>query len=170
MIQDVTYLFYHTQLLILNNKVHTQHKRSFYSRMKKVKGNDWWLFFKAVYWTGIARILIVFIPLKRFAFILGSHMKETPEASASEYLELLQAVELAISRASRYVPWRCKCYEQAISAKIILRGFGIETTLYYGVAKDQEQKLIAHAWVRCGDYIVTGRLGMKRFTVVGTFA
>jgi hypothetical protein len=85
-------------------------------------------------------------------------------------MDLLKSVSVAISRASRYVPWRCKCYEQAIAAKVILRGYGLETTLYYGVAKDPDNKLIAHAWVRCGDYIVTGRPGMKRFTVVGTFA
>jgi hypothetical protein len=143
---------------------------SLFSRIKNVSGNDWQLFFKAVLWTGIARILIVFIPLKRFAFILGTHMKETPATAADENLDLLKAVGTAISRASRYVPWRCKCYEQAIAAKIILRGYGIGTTLYYGVAKDHENNLIAHAWVRCGEYIVTGRPGMKRFTVVGTFA
>jgi hypothetical protein len=141
-----------------------------YSRIKNVRFNDWWLFFKAVWWTGIARVLIVFVPLKRFSFLLGTHMKETPVSPANENMDLLKSVSIAISRASRYVPWRCKCYEQAIAAKVILRGYGIETTLYYGVAKDQDNKLIAHAWVRCGDYIVTGRPGMKRFTVVGTFA
>jgi hypothetical protein len=143
---------------------------SFFSRITKVSSKDWGLFMKSVFWTGIARILIVFIPLKRFAFILGTHMRETPETPVGENLKLLKTVGTAISRASRYVPWRCKCYEQAISAKVILRGYGLETTLYYGVAKDPDNKLIAHAWVRCGDYIVTGRPGMKRFTVVGTFA
>ena len=143
---------------------------SLFSKIKRVSGRDWRLFFKAVFWTGIARILIVFVPLKRFSFMLGTHMKETPVTSVDENMDLLKSVTIAISRASRYVPWRCKCYEQAIAAKVILRGYGIETTLYYGIAKDQEKKLIAHAWVRCGDYIVTGRWGMQRFTVVGTFA
>jgi hypothetical protein len=143
---------------------------SFYSKVRKVSGRDWCLFVRAIYWTGIARILIVFVPLKRFSFLLGTHMKVTPETAVPENMEILKAVGIAISRASRFVPWRCKCYEQAIAAKMILRGYGLETTLYYGIAKEQDKKLIAHAWVRCGDYIVTGRLGMKRFTVVGTFA
>jgi len=143
---------------------------SFFLKIRKVNGSDWWLFVRAIYWTGIARILIVFVPLKRFSFLLGNHMQVTPETIVSENMVLLKAVEVAISRASRYVPWRCKCYEQAIAAKMILLGCGLETTFYYGVAKDQDKKLIAHAWVRCGDYIVTGRPGMKRFTVVGTFA
>ena len=143
---------------------------SFYSKVRKVSGRDWWLFVSAICWTGIARILIVFVPLKRFSFLLGIHMKETPKTAVSENMVLLRAVGVGITRASRFVPWRCKCYESAIAAKMILRGYGLQTTLYYGVTKDQDKKLIAHAWVRCGDYIVTGRPGMKWFTVVGTFA
>ena len=143
---------------------------SFYSKIRKVSGRDWWLFFRAIYWTGIARILIVFVPLKRFSFLLGTHMKVTPESDVSENMVLLRAVGVAVIRASRFVPWRCKCYEQAIAAKMILRGYGLQTTLYYGVAKGHDKKLIAHAWVRCGNYIVTGRPGMERFTIVGTFA
>ncbi len=143
---------------------------SFYSKIRKASGRDWWLLFLSVWWTGIARILILFVPLKRFSFLLGIHKKETPETSAIENMGILKAVEVAIIRASRLVPWRCKCYEQAIAAKMILRGYGLKTTFYYGVAKDKDNQLIAHAWLRCGDYIVTGRPGMKRFTVVGTFA
>lgn len=143
---------------------------SLYAKIIKLSCADWWLLLKSVGWTGIARILILFFPLKRFSFLLGTHMKETPETSANGNIELLRSVGLAISRASRFVPWRCKCYEQAIAAKMILRGYGLETTMYYGVAKDRDNKLIAHAWLRFGDYIVTGSVGMRRFTVVGTFA
>lgn len=143
---------------------------SLYSKIRKVSSKDWGLFIKAIFWTGIARVLILLVPLKRFSFLLGTHMKVTPETAASENMVLLRAVGIAITRASRFVPWRCKCYEQAIAAKIILRGYRLQTTLYYGVAKDQDKKLIAHAWVRSGDFIVTGQPGMKRFTVVGTFA
>ena len=143
---------------------------SWYSKIKKVSAKEWWLLFEAIFWTGIARILIVFVPLKRFSFLLGTHMKETPTTPAAENLKLLKSVGLAVNRACRYVPWRCKCYEQAISARMILRRYNLETTFYYGVAKDQDKKLIAHAWLRCGDYIVTGRIGMNRFTVVGTFS
>jgi hypothetical protein len=38
------------------------------------------------------------------------------------------------------------------------------------VAKDNPQSLAAHAWLRCGPAIITGRLGYQRFTVVSTFA
>jgi hypothetical protein len=143
---------------------------SLVSKIRKLSGWDWWLLVKAVFWTGIGRILILFVPLRNFSFLLGTHQKETPELAATENMILLRSVGVAISRANRIVPWRCLCYEQAIAAKMILRGYGLETTMYYGVAKDINNQLIAHAWIRCGNYIVTGRPGMKRFTVVGTFA
>jgi hypothetical protein len=139
-------------------------------KIKKLSKKEWNLFFKAIFWTGIACGLIMCFKLKKFSFLLGKHMEETVHRSSGDNMELLSAVGLAIRRASRVVPWRCKCYEQGIAAKIILRKYGIETTFYYGVAKDKDEKLIAHAWVRSGEYIVTGKKGMKRFTVVGTFA
>ena len=142
---------------------------SLVSKTRKLSRAQWMLLLKGVYWTGIARILILFVPLKKFSFLLGTHMKEAPGTTATENIEILKVVEVAIQMASRIVPWRCKCYEQAIAAKMILRGYRLETTLYYGVAKDKDNQLIAHAWLRCGDYIVTGRPGMKRFTVVGAF-
>ena len=104
---------------------------SLYSKVRKVSGRDWGLFVSAICWTGIARILIVFVPLKRFSFLLGTHMKETPETAVSDNIGLLRALSIAISRASRFVPWRCKCYEQAISAKMILvERSGEKSSLY----------------------------------------
>jgi len=47
---------------------------------------------------------------------------------------------------------------------------GISSTLYIGVGKDEERKLTAHAWLRCGPFIVTGKEEMKRFTPVAFFS
>jgi len=142
----------------------------FLSKLKNLNSQDLLLLVKAVYWTGIASILILVVPLKRFSFLLGKHMQEAPQSPVSVNHALLHSIQLAINRTCRLVPWRCKCYEQAIAAKMILRGYGLPSTFYYGVAIDHEKKLIAHAWVQCGDFVVTGRKGMKRFTVVGSFA
>lgn len=58
-----------------------------------------------------------------------------------------------------------KDYIQSI---IIYIKRGIESTIYFGVAKEEE-KLKAHAWVRSGATIVCGKRGMNQFKVVGTF-
>ena len=39
----------------------------------------------------------------------------------------------------------------------------IESTLYLGTAKDENGKMIAHAWLRSGPFYITGAEGMERF-------
>jgi hypothetical protein len=48
----------------------------------------------------------------------------------------------------------------------------IAATLYLGVAKKESdpEGLAAHAWLRCGDVILTGAAGHLHFTVVAAFA
>jgi hypothetical protein len=45
----------------------------------------------------------------------------------------------------------------------------IPSTLYLGVARDEKQNLIAHAWLQCGDVIITGKAEKDRFTTVSMF-
>jgi len=46
------------------------------------------------------------------------------------------------------VPWRAKCLEQALAAKMMLRRRKIANELYLGV-KQEENKMLAHAWLQC---------------------
>lgn len=72
-------------------------------------------------------------------------------------------------RAIRFLPMKIKCFSRAITAKRILEKQSIPSTIYFGVAKDGNSKLIAHAWLRCGNIIVTGKEEMGRFTPVMFF-
>ena len=49
---------------------------------------------------------------------------------------------------------------------------GLPATLYLAVAQDKAapEKLAAHAWLRCGDSILTGAGVREQFTVVSAFA
>lgn len=57
------------------------------------------------------------------------------------------------------------CLAQAIAAMVLLRNKKIPCNLILGMAKDKT----AHAWLQCGDIIVTGRSGVERYTPVATF-
>ena len=59
---------------------------------------------------------------------------------------------------------------KAIAAMKMLERRKIESTLYLGTAKDENGKMIAHAWLRSGPFYITGFEEMERFTVVGKFA
>ena len=61
-----------------------------------------------------------------------------------------------ITAISRYTPWKSLCMVQALTAQTILSIKRIPCTIYLGIAKDDQQKLQAHAWLMCGDFVVTG--------------
>ncbi len=83
---------------------------------------------------------------------------------------IIMKVNRAANRAFRESPWESKCYDKALTVKWMLGRRKIKSTIYFGVAKDNDQKMKAHAWLRSGNRIVTGREGMRQFTVVEYFS
>ena len=129
------------------------------------------MFLEAFTLCGYARVALLIIPFKKLAPRLGRHKHETTKEMDWNALEDLRKVKRAVNRASRLTPWKSKCFVQAIAGKIMLRKRGFPSTIYLGVCKDKEkgEGLKAHAWLRSGQFIVTGREGMMAFTVVATF-
>ena len=115
----------------------------------------------------LSRIIILFIPFKKIAEKLGKINVET--CFESEYSEKIIHVQQAIQRASHFTVHTSKCYDKALAAKVMLRNRGLSATIYFGLAKDSKDELIAHAWVRSGDKIVTGKDGMDRFNIIASF-
>lgn len=65
-------------------------------------------------------------------------------------------VSWAITLAARYVPWRSDCLIQVMAADRWLRKHDMCADFHLGVAKDARGGLKAHAWLRYGDFTVTG--------------
>jgi hypothetical protein len=57
-----------------------------------------------------------------------------------------------------------------LAATWMLQRRDISSTLYFGLAKDSNRGVKAHAWVRSGARILTGAEGHEDFEVVATFA
>lgn len=123
--------------------------------------------FECIFTSAIVRLVIYFLPLKKFAAHLGTEVKkeELPPSAASSI-----NVANAVSRSARVIPWRFKCYEQAFTAKVMLRRRKIGTLLFFGVRKDPVTRNIeAHAWLKAADRIVTGAKGSKSFEIIAIF-
>jgi len=118
---------------------------------------------------GFVRLAIMVIPFRFLALNLGKQMQEAPEDDYGES-DYVHQISWAIQLVSRYTPWESKCLVQAITGKIFLRQRRLNNTLYLGVAKSRENKMVAHAWLFCGKSVVTGAEGSGDFTVVGKFA
>ncbi len=82
----------------------------------------------------------------------------------------LKNVANAIRIMSNYTFWESQCLVKAIAGMKMLERRHIDCTLYLGTARDEKGSMIAHAWLRSGNFYVSGAEGMERFTVVGMFA
>lgn len=128
------------------------------------------LFISAFFLTGIVRLLILVIPFKWLALVIGEKMADSPSELDQKAYQQAAKIGWAVTRISRYTPWQSKCLVQAITTLLYLKFFRIPYTLYLGLDKDQANNLIAHAWLRCGELIVTGGGEQDRFQVVARFA
>jgi hypothetical protein len=114
---------------------------------------------------GLSRATILFIPFKRVAPYLGQIRHETPPGTPSSSAP---RVAHAIYLVSRNTPWQSNCFTQALAGHLMLRRRRTAGTLYLGVRKI-EGALTAHAWLRNGDLIVTGRNGHDLYTVIARY-
>ena len=121
---------------------------------------------------GVARLIVLTLPFKWLAVSLGRHMNESVTQPSISDLGHARMVAQAIRSAANHTPWESVCLTQAVAAQWMLKRRHIAGTLYLGVAKDETkpEKLVAHAWLRCGEFILTGAAGHLQFTVVARFS
>lgn len=134
---------------------------------------DRWLLLEAALWLGVARLAILTVPFRGLAKHLGEQMAESPHTDQTAFHTCLSRISWAVYTMSHYTPWESACLAQALAAKAMLRCRGITSTLYLGLAKNEQAEqagLLAHAWLRSGSMILTGGQGKDRYTVVATFA
>jgi len=119
--------------------------------------------------TGIFRASILLFSFKRIAKIMGEQGKET----SFEYDELndmyLKKIQWMVIKVSKNTKWESLCLVQALTALTLLKLKKINATIYLGLLKDNGE-LLAHAWLRSGDFIVIGGEQKDKFTVIETFA
>ena len=120
--------------------------------------------------SGLVRLLIVFVPFRRWAPYLSRGKQEAPREQDVAELAAAKRIGRMIETVSRHTPWESKCLVQATVGKLMLRRRGINNTLYLGVGKDPKELLIAHAWLKCGGVIITGGHDLERFAAVGSFS
>ena len=120
---------------------------------------------------GIVRCVLLIVPFRRIAPLLGKSIQETSLEPRADESQIAYALSIghAIELAASYAPWESKCLAQAITARVLLGLNSLPYSLFLGVHNDTAQGMRAHAWVRTGCAIVTGENGCLEFTVVSTF-
>jgi hypothetical protein len=142
-------------------------------RLRKFLRHDYagrLLLLEAFAWLCWARLLLYVVPFRWIAPRLGRMMAQSPRDLALDRRAIALRTSWAVQSVARHVPLGFVCLPQAIAAKWMLRRRDISSTLYLGLARAEGVKLTAHAWLRAGDKILTGRAESFSQSVVATFA
>lgn len=119
------------------------------------------LFFRAIFWLITAKIFLKYIVLRK------NKNEKYEQSLSSEQVQIIREVIIAVKRASYRMLWKNKCLAEAIAAKYMLKSWHIPTTLYLGLRKHESDQsgLIAHAWLKHGEFVIIGGDG-NRFVKV----
>ena len=125
---------------------------------------------EALYYAAKYRWLLLHKPFHAIAADLGSERTESDMEVSSAYHDTIRSVAWAINAVCNRTPWESMCLVRAFCAKRMLRKRGLPATVYMGVQKDKDGKLVAHAWTRCGAFFVTGGDGSETYTITNYFS
>jgi len=124
---------------------------------------------------GISNLLIKVIKFKQLSSWLSNVSNEDnrldEQTNAGNELtprvkSRLKILSKTIESVSVRTPWRSMCFEQAITCSIILRWIRLDHTIFFGLKKDEEGQLKAHAWTKASDCYITGYHNMSEFKVI----
>ena len=130
-------------------------------RFGELSGPDKWLLLRAAVWLAIARLRLVVTPFRKLVERLAAE-----EGGSEPDPDLVNRVGFAVSTAAANVPWRSDCFPQTIAARSLLKRYGYTSTVHLGVDRVGEDDLLGHAWLTCGDTVVTGGAELDRYTEV----
>ena len=110
-------------------------------------------------WVGL---LLKIIPFRKIPELFENKIQGTRykvQGSRNQEQETLLLLKAATQRAAGVSPWKNKCLVSSLAARRMLNRRRIESQVLLGVAKDSGKKLIAHAWIRSGDFEVVKKNG-----------
>jgi hypothetical protein len=118
--------------------------------------------------------MLVFLPFKKIVPLMGKVQKiQTDNLDGNLPLNdnaVLKKINISILRGAHYSPWRAKCFEQALAAKMMLKRRGFKSIIYFGVYKNTDtNKLLAHAWLKSNSLVITGDGKLDNYTIVSSF-
>lgn len=129
-----------------------------------LRGPDRLLVCEAILTLGLARLIVLTVPLR----IQAPWLSRAPQTYTCDD-ELVLRIRRAVTTAARNVPWNAVCLPQAMAAKAMLARRGCGSAFHLGATLDAQGKLTAHAWLVAGDTVVVGAAGMAGMSALARF-
>ena len=128
------------------------------------------LFAEAVFTSAYVKATLLFFPFRKVLAWLGSAGIQTGESPSPEKIDLIKKVKFALKLCDRYTPWPTECYTSSLTAKIMLKRRNLQSTLFFGFRKDEQNTLKGHSWLQCSGEIVTGWCDFSEYQVHSSFS
>lgn len=143
--------------------------QKFFIRIQRIPLNDWILFAEAFFLLLLWRFITALAPLRCYSRYLGIPQKDYSSIEMP-FTDIVGRIYIAVRRAKKYSFLPVKCLTEAITVKRMLLRRGIPSALYLGLSHEKNNhRLKAHAWIRYGNQVLTGRRGHEKFTIVSIF-
>ncbi len=113
------------------------------------------------------RFYIKFYKMPSYIHLLGKKSEKTTSNKFDD--EKVKLIIKNVKIVSRNSFWRTKCFEEALNTKLQLKNQNIESTIYFGVKKNKENNLDAHAWLKIGDVCIIGCNNIDKYTITEYF-
>lgn len=126
-----------------------------------------WLTVKIVVFSAYFRFKVKYLSSEKLERYMGEKDKESPDEDTLENMRHAYRIGYRVSRVCDNTVWESKCLIKALTTQRFLYKMGIKSTLYLGVGKEND-KMVAHAWLRCGKVYATGGNG-EGYTMVAKF-
>ncbi|MEP4147161.1 MAG: lasso peptide biosynthesis B2 protein [Halioglobus sp.] len=134
------------------------------------------LFFRAWRLLAVYQLTLVCRPLKRITQAL-SHSNGVQPSSPESSDQQAVAAELGrlVAYAAVATPWPSRCLVQVLVVQRLMAEQHIPGQILIGVSpsaggNEHEETFGAHAWLQCGDLIVSGESGSEQYQVISSYA
>ena len=121
----------------------------------------------AYYYSAKFRMQLLLRPAGRLKKAWGREGRESAQTESVERYRQAGRISRIVNKVCDKTPWESKCLVRALAAQRLLHLRGLPSTLYLGCGME-DGKMVAHAWLRCGEIYVTGGDG-SGYTTVARF-
>ncbi len=126
---------------------------------------------------GLTRAVVLKVPFRKLTPRLGVRAGNTPWVPLLTPRQEHRADRIGrvVRRSAMFTPWESNCFNQAITARILLGLYRVPYCLIFGARLTSDGRTIdgkelnAHAWVAAGRIRVTGATSFGHYPVVGCF-
>ncbi len=122
------------------------------------------LFLEVIYSTILVEFYLRFLPYKKTKELCSLNINTSQFNTTKVDIKFLVSLKEKLKTINRVIP-AFNCYNQALTARLILTKRAYRTTLLIGFKMDANEELKGHAWLKCENKTITGGVRRKLYKV-----